>query len=254
MTEVSAAILRQNGKILICQRGESGNCSLLWEFPGGKREAGETMEQCVVRECREELGLEIDLHGLYAKESYRYGDEPFAFAFYNAVIRAGSLKKNVHRDVRWVKPEELRGYTFCPADQSLVQRLAEEKPLLRAVHHVAVIVSDYQKSREFYLEKLGLELIRENYRADRDSYKLDLKMGDCELELFSFPDSPARPTRPEACGLRHLAFRVENVRAAAAELERRGIEVEPVRVDEYTGQEYTFFMDPDGLPLELKPL
>ena len=102
------------------------------------------------------------------------------------------------------------------------------------------------------MDTLGLEVVRENYRADRGSYKLDVKLGDCELEIFSFPGSPQRLTRPEACGLRHLAFRVADIHEAVAELERRGVEVEPIRVDAYTGDLYTFFMDPDGLPLELK--
>ncbi|MEU6562765.1 SMU1112c/YaeR family gloxylase I-like metalloprotein [Nocardia nova] len=123
---------------------------------------------------------------------------------------------------------------------------------LRRVHHVAVIASDYQRSKAFYTEVLGLRVIAENYRAERHSWKLDLALADgTRIELFSFPDPPARPSRPEACGLRHLAFAVDDVEAALAELRGRGVAVEQVRVDEYTGQRFAFFADPDGLPLEL---
>lgn len=122
---------------------------------------------------------------------------------------------------------------------------------LTAIHHVAVIVSDYKKSREFYVDKLGFEVIRENIREDRGDCKLDLKLGDCELEIFGKPESPKRPSYPEACGLRHLAFRVEEIETVIRELWGLGIETEPVRIDEFTGKKMTFFHDPDGLPLEL---
>ncbi|MBM6614499.1 VOC family protein [Desemzia sp. RIT804] len=119
------------------------------------------------------------------------------------------------------------------------------------IHHVAIIVSDYEISKHFYTELLGLEIIRENYRTERNSYKLDLKIGDSEIELFSFPNPPKRSSGPEATGLRHLCFYVEDVEAAAVELNQKGIETEPIRVDEFTGGKFTFFRDPDGLPLEL---
>lgn len=122
---------------------------------------------------------------------------------------------------------------------------------LDKLHHVALIVSDYQASRRFYTELLGFEILRENYREERGDWKLDLRCGDCELELFWIPGSPPRVTRPEACGLRHLAFAVEDIDEAVRWLEERGIEAEPVRVDPYTGNRATFFLDPDGLPLEL---
>ncbi|MBQ7824391.1 MAG: VOC family protein [Bacteroidaceae bacterium] len=123
---------------------------------------------------------------------------------------------------------------------------------LKRVHHVAIIASDYEKSKKFYVEILGLTVVRETYRAERDSFKLDLVLADgTQIELFSFPDAPARPTRPEACGLRHLAFDIDDMDCYVEELKRRGIEVENVRVDTLTGQRYTFFFDPDGLPLEL---
>ncbi|WP_439620544.1 SMU1112c/YaeR family gloxylase I-like metalloprotein [Gemmata sp.] len=119
-------------------------------------------------------------------------------------------------------------------------------------HHVAVICSDYERSKRFYTGVLGLEVVSEVHRAARDSYKLDLRLPDgTQVELFSFPGPPRRPSYPEACGLRHLAFRVPDVAAAAADLEGQGVAVEPVRVDEYTGKRFTFFADPDGLPLEL---
>jgi glyoxylase I family protein len=119
-------------------------------------------------------------------------------------------------------------------------------------HHVAVICSDYERSKRFYTAVLGLEVVSEVHRAARGSYKLDLRLPDgTQVELFSFPDPPKRPSYPEACGLRHLAFRVPDVAAAVAELGAMGVAVEPVRVDEHTGKRFTFFTDPDGLPLEL---
>ena len=119
-------------------------------------------------------------------------------------------------------------------------------------HHVAIICSDYERSRRFYTEVLGLEVVSELHRAERRSYKLDLRLPDrTQIELFSFPDPPKRLSYPEACGLRHLAFEVADVAAAVTELERQGVKVEPVRVDEQTGRRFTFFADPDGLPLEL---
>lgn len=123
---------------------------------------------------------------------------------------------------------------------------------ISGIHHVAIIASDYPRSRRFYTEILGLEIVAEVYRAQRDSYKLDLRMADgTQIELFSFPAPPPRPSRPEAQGLRHLAFRVPDLDAAVRELQQHGVEPEPVRVDEYTGKRFTFFADPDDLPLEL---
>ncbi|AJE19766.1 VOC family protein [Azotobacter chroococcum] len=123
---------------------------------------------------------------------------------------------------------------------------------LRRIHHAAIICSDYQVSKRFYTESLGLRVVAEHYRAERRSYKLDLALPDgSQVELFSFPAPPPRPSRPEAQGLRHLAFEVDDVAACKAELEARGIAVEAIRTDEYTGRRFTFFADPDGLPLEL---
>lgn len=122
---------------------------------------------------------------------------------------------------------------------------------INKVHHIAIIASDYQKSKHFYTETLGLQIVREVYREARDSYKLDLAIGeDYVIELFSFPNPPARPSRPESCGLRHLAFEVEDVAAAKQNLEAKGIEVEDIRIDEFTGKKFTFFADPDDLPIE----
>ena len=124
--------------------------------------------------------------------------------------------------------------------------------LLTRVHHVALICSDYVRSRHFYTQVLGLKVIAEHYREARDSWKLDLALPDgTQLELFSFPNPPERPSRPESCGLRHLAFVVTDMDKTVKWLESQGVEVEPVRVDEYTHKRYTFFKDPDGLPLEL---
>lgn len=123
---------------------------------------------------------------------------------------------------------------------------------LSRIHHVAIICSDYEVSRHFYTEVLGLKVVAETLRAERQSWKLDLALPDGgQIELFSFPDPPPRPTRPEARGLRHLCFAVPDLDAAVAELEGRGIAVEPVRRDELTGRRFTFLADPDGLPLEL---
>jgi glyoxylase I family protein len=124
--------------------------------------------------------------------------------------------------------------------------------LLPAIHHVALICSDYARSKAFYTETLGFRVIREVYRAERDSWKLDLEVSPgVSLELFSFPSPPPRPSRPEAQGLRHLAFAVPNVDAVIATLQQRGVTCEPVRVDEFTDRRFTFFADPDGLPIEL---
>lgn len=122
---------------------------------------------------------------------------------------------------------------------------------LKSIHHIAIIVSNYEASKNFYVNLLGFEIIRENYRQERNSYKLDLKLGDSEIELFSMNNPPARPTHPEACGLRHLAFKVDNIDDVISELNEKGILTEPVRIDDYTGKKLTFFSDPDGLPLEL---
>ena len=123
---------------------------------------------------------------------------------------------------------------------------------LRQIHHIAVIGSDYQASKRFYCDILGFTLVAEFYREERDSWKADLALnGQYIIELFSFPTPPARPSRPEACGLRHLAFSVDDIAQSVAALEQAGVDCEPVRVDPYTGKQFTFFSDPDGLPLEL---
>ena len=122
----------------------------------------------------------------------------------------------------------------------------------RGLHHVAIIASDYPRSKIFYTEVLGLRMIRETYREARDSWKLDLELPDgTQIELFSFPGAPPRPSYPEACGLRHLAFATGDLDAAVAELAAKGVEVEAVRTDELTGKRYTFFADPDT-PCDLK--
>ncbi|OZI08699.1 hypothetical protein BWI93_07855 [Siphonobacter sp. BAB-5385] len=124
--------------------------------------------------------------------------------------------------------------------------------MLEAIHHIAIICSDYERSKHFYTQVLGLEVVREVYRAERDSYKLDLAVkGHYQIELFSFPNPPARPSRPEAQGLRHLAFAVTDLDAAIASLRTHGVETEPIRTDEWTQRRFTFFADPDGLPIEL---
>ena len=120
------------------------------------------------------------------------------------------------------------------------------------MHHVAIICSDYQKTKTFYTKILGLEIIAENYRQERDSYKLDLQLQDgTQLEIFSFPGRPERPSYPEAQGLRHLAFFVDSVEEVSTYLKSNAIAVEEIRIDEHTGKKFTFFSDPDNLPLEL---
>ncbi|MCK8079838.1 VOC family protein [Vibrio sp. 1CM24A] len=124
--------------------------------------------------------------------------------------------------------------------------------MLKGIHHAAIICSNYDASKHFYTEILKLEIIAENYREARQSYKLDLALPNgAQIELFSFPNAPERPSFPEAQGLRHLAFCVDDVQQVKSYLEGQGIEVEPIRVDEFTGKTFTFFADPDGLPLEL---
>jgi glyoxylase I family protein len=120
------------------------------------------------------------------------------------------------------------------------------------VHHVAIICSDYERSKHFYTQILGLPIVAESFRAERDSWKLDLELpGGMQVELFSFPNPPKRVSHPEACGLRHLAFAVENLNDEVADLESQEVSVEPIRIDPLTGKQFTFFADPDGLPIEL---
>src|ERR1700733_9336196 len=122
---------------------------------------------------------------------------------------------------------------------------------LNRVHHIAIICSDYERSKNFYSEVLGLKIVQEVFRKERNSYKLDLAVEEqYQIELFSFPNPPARPSRPEAAGLRHLAFEVDNVDEAAAHVNNLGVTTEPIRIDEFTGKRFTFFADPDGLPIE----
>jgi len=122
---------------------------------------------------------------------------------------------------------------------------------ISSVHHIAIICSDYAISKKFYTEKLGLNIIREVYREARDSYKLDLALGEQYIiELFSFPNPPKRTSRPEACGLRHLAFQVKNIEETVRQLSSENISSEPIRIDEFTGKKFTFIADPDDLPIE----
>ncbi|WP_411273799.1 VOC family protein [Daejeonella sp.] len=123
---------------------------------------------------------------------------------------------------------------------------------IKSIHHVAIICSDYTLSKAFYIDILGFKKQHEVYREERDSYKLDLSVnGEYQIELFSFPNPPARPSGPEAQGLRHLAFEVDDIQASVVHLQGHGILTEEIRVDEYTGKRFVFFSDPDGLPLEL---
>lgn len=124
--------------------------------------------------------------------------------------------------------------------------------MFNRIHHISIICSNYKISKKFYTEILGLDIIREVYRPDRESYKLDLSLkGEYVLELFSFPSPPKRKSFPEAAGLRHLAFEVSNIEKTIEELKEKEIICEVLRIDEYTGKKFTFFSDPDGLPIEL---
>ena len=123
---------------------------------------------------------------------------------------------------------------------------------MKRIHHTAVICSDYKKSKHFYVDVLGFSVIKETYRQERDSYKLDLRVGrEDQIELFSFPSPPRRVSNPEACGLRHLAFEVDDIEQKFAELKSKGLTLEDIRLDEITGKRFTFFRDPDDLPLEI---
>ncbi|WP_316767729.1 VOC family protein [Pedobacter frigiditerrae] len=124
--------------------------------------------------------------------------------------------------------------------------------MFNRIHHIAIICTNYEVSKDFYVNKLGFKVLAEVYRAERKSYKLDLAVnGLYQIELFSFENPVARPSRPEAAGLRHLAFEVDDVRKVSDLLKSKGVETEAIRIDEFTGKQFTFFTDPDGLPLEI---
>lgn len=124
MTMVAAAIIRKKGKVLICQRGEGGNCAFLWEFPGGKLEVGETLEDCLIRECKEELDIDIVVKDVFAKTTYQYPDREIYFTFFNVDFMKSEIKLNVHKGYKWVMPSELKDYDFCPADVGVINKLA----------------------------------------------------------------------------------------------------------------------------------
>lgn len=127
MTVVAAAIIRHKDKILICKRGSGGNCEHLWEFPGGKQEANESLTECIERECREELGITIRINGIFDKTIYKYPDREIAFTFFNAEITEGEPKPTIHEEIRWITAKELSGFEFCPADVEIVKKLSEDK-------------------------------------------------------------------------------------------------------------------------------
>jgi|LSQX01.2.fsa_nt_gb 8-oxo-dGTP diphosphatase len=127
MIKVVAAIIRNQNKILICRRAEEGDCADLWEFPGGKLEPGETMERCLIRECEEELGIRIKVIDLFAETKYQYPEHEIAFSFFNAEIREGTVSAIVHQELRWVTPDEMERYEFCPADIEIVKKLVGTK-------------------------------------------------------------------------------------------------------------------------------
>lgn len=126
--------------------------------------------------------------------------------------------------------------------------------MFKTLHHIALICSNYEASKDFYVNKLGFSIIKETNREERKSYKLDLRLGSLQLELFSFPNPPKRVSFPEASGLRHLAFGVESIEKTKEQLIAKGIPVEEVRLDTITNKKFTFFQDPDGQPLEIYEL
>lgn len=131
----------------------------------------------------------------------------------------------------------------------LFQKKAKLK--LNKVHHIAIICANYKRSKNFYTQILGFKIIKETYRKERKSYKLDLKSGNIQIELFTFPKSPKRLSSPEARGLRHLAFEVDKLEPIIKKLKSKRVDYEAIRVDEITGKRFTFFQDPDNLPLEI---
>lgn len=154
----------------------------------------------------------------------------------------------------WVSFDNYSGCNFTLVLQLSPEFTRKEQAVLSQskIHHVAIICSNYQISKHFYTEILGFEILQEVYRENRKSYKLDLKVGThSQIELFSFPEPPQRVTNPEACGLRHLAFEVEDVENVLEKLRAAGIKAEDIRIDEYTDRKFTFFFDPDNLPLEI---
>jgi len=141
ITQVTAAILRQDGKILICQRDDSGSCPLLWEFPGGKQEEGESLEECLVRECQEELGVAIQVGEVFAETQYTYEDKEMCFTFFESRIIEGELERRVHQDIRWVRAEELEQYELCPADVAMAERLGKGAAYKKLVFKESGIMS-----------------------------------------------------------------------------------------------------------------
>jgi mutator protein MutT len=125
MIQVSAAIIEIDNRFLICQRGDGGSCAFQWEFPGGKLEPGETGEECVVRECKEELGVDIQVTRIYGETFYRYPDNEINFTFYEAAIISGDISKKIHKDIRWVKISQMKDFNFCPADVQIVDQLCK---------------------------------------------------------------------------------------------------------------------------------
>jgi glyoxylase I family protein len=168
--------------------------------------------------------------------------------------RAWQKWQNTARQTRQHKNYSKNNPEYIHREQKLMKFKLTNYIMLHIsnIHHIAIICSDYEVSKKFYTEVLGFRVMGEYYRAERKSYKLDLALGNrYVIELFSFPDPPPRVSQPEARGLRHLAFEVSDIEASAKMLTSHGIKTEPIRIDEFTGKRFTFFADPDNLPLEL---
>lgn len=268
MKKIAAAILTNPaGDLLLYLRDNKPTIPFPhhWDLFGGHVEPGETVEEALRRELREELGIELADYRFFRKYEVRSGDAyPNDKYVFHATIpyRQEELTLYEGERLQYFRPAEVAGLRFANCLGEIVQDFlrtydpAQAPPVqpLR-VHHLAIIARDYARSRAFYTQVLGCTLLRETYRAARDSWKADLSLGgQYQIELFSFPDPPPRPSYPEACGLRHLALAVADLDESVALVKAHGVAVEPIRLDSLTGQRFAFLADPDGLPIELYEL
>lgn len=262
MLKIATLILQHpDGRILAYLRDNKPTIPFPhhWDLFGGHVDPGETVEEALVRELKEELGMELTEYEFLGTFPCPEGDSvPNVKYVFKASITAELNELTLYEGEKlaYFTPEEILDQKFSSSLGAVLKSYLEgidtPVPQLAQVHHIAIITRDYARSKDFYTRILGLPIVAETYREARDSWKLDLKVGDrYQIELFSFPDRPARPSYPEAAGLRHLAFEVEDLEAAALSLKAQGVVVEAIRTDALTGKRFTFFADPDELPLEL---
>ncbi|RMG54174.1 MAG: VOC family protein [Bacteroidetes bacterium] len=266
MKKIAAVILTNPaGELLLYLRDNKPGLPFPhhWDLFGGHVEPGETVEAALLREVREELGIELSAYRFFRKYEVR-GDEeatPNDKYIFHAEIDQPQQALTLYEGERlhYFRPEEIGSLRFANILGRVVADFLREydparPPALRpqGVHHIAIIASDYARSRAFYTQVLGCTLLQETYREARQSWKGDLAIaGQYQIELFSFPGAPPRPSYPEAQGLRHLALAVADIEEGVAQVKAHGVTVEPIRVDEGTGKRFAFFADPDGLPIEL---